>query len=69
LENAQEEFNTTMLKLIERVRTRWNSEFYMIERLYDIREIVLKAMSQISSTSLPEMLRNDWLIGINQQDN
>jgi hypothetical protein len=38
LVSAQRKLGLKELKLLQNVKTRWNSEFYMIERIYDMRD-------------------------------
>jgi hypothetical protein len=59
LVSAQRKLGLKELKLLQNVKTRWNSEFYMIERIYDMRDalrLVLHIFPQ-----LPLLDRDDWV--------
>lgn len=57
----QEQLNVNTLKLKQDVRTRWNSIFYMLERLLEVK-IPLSATLPQLDTSPPNLDSNEWMI-------
>lgn len=57
----QEQLNVNTLKLKQDVRTRWNSIFYMLERLLEVK-IPLSATLPQLDTSPPNLDSNEWII-------
>ena len=67
LTKAQQQLNCKELKLLQNVKTRWNSEFYMIHRVYEMKEPLVLALSKIpslASLSVDEWLMCDELIDL-----
>lgn len=57
----QKQLNVNTLKLKQDVRTRWNSIFYMLERLLEVK-IPLSATLPQLDTSPPNLDSNEWII-------
>ncbi|CAG9788197.1 unnamed protein product [Diatraea saccharalis] len=58
---VQEQLNVNTLKLKQDVRTRWNSIFYMLERLLEVKIPLFATFPQLDS-SPPNLDSNEWLI-------
>lgn len=57
----QEQLNFNTLKLKHDVRTRWNSIFYMLERLLEVKISLSATLPQLDSSS-PNLDSNEWTI-------
>jgi zinc finger BED domain-containing protein 1 (E3 SUMO-protein ligase ZBED1) len=58
LQESQKRLGLDELMPIQDVKTRWNSSFYMIERIEKIKDPLLIALSKIRD--LPQLLADDW---------
>ncbi|XP_060878631.1 zinc finger BED domain-containing protein 4-like [Metopolophium dirhodum] len=61
LKSIQIELGTHPKKLIQDICTRWNSSFYMLKRLLQLKTAILVYISDVEST-LPTFSPNDWLL-------
>lgn len=59
LHSFQQRLGLPLLSVIQECTTRWNSMFYMIERLIEIKDAIVLYTSQ--HTNLPQLAPNDWL--------
>lgn len=59
LSGFQERLGLRQLSVIQECTTRWNSRFYMIERLIEIKDAIILYTSQ--HPNLPQLTPNDWL--------
>jgi len=66
LHSVQKSMNEPLYSLLQNVKTRWNSSFYMIERLVQIKSCVILTLSKIFEANiandLPTITNEDWLI-------
>lgn len=62
MRRVQKEKKVKELKLLQNVKTRWNSDYYMTERFVECKVVLTSALQEIDR-DLPEFARNDWLIG------
>ncbi|CAH2084062.1 unnamed protein product [Euphydryas editha] len=49
-------------RLLQEVPTRWNSRFYMLERIVEIQDAVKSSIAILGITSLPNLTPEDWLL-------
>ncbi|XP_060881933.1 E3 SUMO-protein ligase ZBED1-like [Metopolophium dirhodum] len=61
LKSIQIELGTHPKKLIQDICTKWNSSFYMLERLLQLKTAILVYISDVESTLLT-FNPNDWLL-------
>ncbi|XP_046963301.1 zinc finger BED domain-containing protein 4-like [Vanessa cardui] len=59
LNDFQERLGLPHLSVIQECATRWNSMFYMIERLIKIKDAIILYTSQ--HPNLPQLVPSDWL--------
>ena len=59
LVDAQRQLGLKELKLLQNVKTRWNSEFYMLERVYQNKNPLKLVLSNYSH--LPTLSAEDWI--------
>jgi hypothetical protein len=52
--------DTNVLKLLQDVSTRWNSEFYMIHRILELKQPLCTAISQ--KDGVDEISKDEWKI-------
>ncbi|CAG5005033.1 unnamed protein product [Parnassius apollo] len=63
LDEFQKQNGATQPKrLLQEVPTRWNSKFYMLERIVEIQDAVKSSIAILSVTSLPNLMPEDWLL-------
>ena len=66
LHSVQKSMNEPPYSLLQNVKTRWNSNFYMVERLVQIKSSVILTLSRIFEANiaddLPSITNEDWLI-------
>ena len=60
LTTAQQLLRLPELKLLQNVKTRWNSEFYMVYRVFELKEPLLLAMAQIPE--IEPLTPEEWLM-------
>lgn len=58
---VQDQLNVNTLKLKQDIRTRWNSIFYMLERLLEVKISLSATLPQLDS-SPPNLDSNEWII-------
>ena len=58
LRKAQAQLNMKELSLLQNVKTRWNSEFYMIYRVFELKEPLILALSKL--TNVTALTAEDW---------
>jgi zinc finger BED domain-containing protein 1 (E3 SUMO-protein ligase ZBED1) len=64
---AQRKLGMKELKLFRNVKTRWNSEFYMLQRVHENKnplKLVLSNFSQLPTISADDLLAVDELIDV-----
>ncbi|CAH2090111.1 unnamed protein product [Euphydryas editha] len=61
LKDAQKSLNKPELKLLQEVETRWNSLFYMLERLRNVREEVTLVINQ-NSRAPPNLSAEEYTL-------
>ncbi|CAB3241864.1 unnamed protein product [Arctia plantaginis] len=49
-------------RLLQEVPTRWNSTYYMLERIIEIQDAVKLSIAILGVTSLPNITPEDWLL-------
>ncbi|CAH1104318.1 unnamed protein product [Psylliodes chrysocephalus] len=57
LKNEQENRNSSKLKLLQDISTRWNSTYYMLKRVIDVGDSL--TMAQLHSQEAPEILARE----------
>ena len=60
LTSAQKQLNQAELKLIQNVKTRWNSEFYTLERVNELKDALVIALVKIPA--LEPLTTKEWLM-------
>lgn len=60
LENIQKQAGNKPLKPLQDVVTRWNSTFYMIERVLELEEALRTTIALLNSSSLPVISVEEW---------
>ncbi|XP_074034348.1 E3 SUMO-protein ligase ZBED1-like [Leptinotarsa decemlineata] len=58
--DIQKQMGKSPNKLLQDVRTRWNSTFYMVQRIIELEEWVRSAMAFSSSDKLPIIVNEEW---------
>ncbi|XP_030765283.1 zinc finger BED domain-containing protein 4-like [Sitophilus oryzae] len=61
LSKLQKIFNQTPLKIIHECVTRWNSTFYMLQRILEVQEAVCLYAST-TNNKIPQLTSEEWMI-------
>ena len=59
LVDAQRQLGLKELKLLQNVKTRWNSEFYLLQRVFENKQALKLALTNYSH--LPTLCAEEWL--------
>lgn len=59
--NLQKRFNQKPLKIIQECVTRWNSTFYMLQRILEVQEAVCLYAST-TNNKIPQLTSEEWII-------
>jgi hypothetical protein len=62
LHQIQKKRGEKELNPIQKVKTRWNSTFYMLTRMVEMKESMKEALDKIDE-NLPEISRMEWVLG------
>lgn len=60
LKEVQKQLGKDPLKLLQDVVTRWNSTFYMIQRILQMEDVIRTTMALLNSTNLPIISVEEW---------
>ncbi|XP_072377711.1 zinc finger BED domain-containing protein 4-like [Diabrotica undecimpunctata] len=60
LTNIQKRLNQKPLKIIQECATRWNSTFYMFERIFQVKESLCLYAS--ANNKIPQLTSEEWMI-------
>lgn len=60
LQEIQKQLGKSPLKLLQDVVTRWNSTYYMVERIIELEEPLRTTMALLNSTNLPIISVEEW---------
>ncbi|XP_072401034.1 zinc finger BED domain-containing protein 4-like [Diabrotica undecimpunctata] len=58
--NIQQRLNQKPLKIIQECATRWNSTFYMFERIFQVKESLCLYAS--ANNKIPQLASEEWMI-------
>lgn len=61
LKRYQEQAGKPVKRPLQEVPTRWNSKYYMLERLLDLKEEINSALSNLNAR-IPMLSAHDWNI-------
>lgn len=60
LKTLQKRLNQTPLKIIQECTTRWNSTFYMLERILQVKESLCLYAS--TNNKIPQLTSEEWML-------
>lgn len=60
LKEIQKQLGKSPLILLQDVVTRWNSTYYMVERILELEEALRTTMALLNSTNLPIISVEEW---------